>query len=153
MELPGRRGSECADRLGELKSRPPGRRTGGSGGGARHGVAYRNWGKYVKSPDFKGTRFIDPYDFLANNSFPLDREGHGTFVTGEIAEATNNHFGLTGLAYGATIMPLRVLTANGIGDAATIARGIRYAAAHHAQVINLSIEFQPASAERTSPSS
>ena len=62
------------------------------------GVAYRNWGQFARSPDFGGTRFIDPYDFVANNAFPLDREGHGTFVTGEIAETTNNNYGLTGLA-------------------------------------------------------
>jgi serine protease len=105
------------------------------------GVAYRNWGQFTRSPDFGGTHFIAPYDFVANNAFPLDREGHGTFVTGEIAETTNNGYGLTGLAYGATIMPVRVLAADGSGDAATIARGIRYAVAHGARVINLSLEF------------
>src|SRR5205807_7335866 len=76
-----------------------------------------------------------------NNPHPLDQEGHGTFVAGGIAEATDNHVALTGLAYGATIMPVRVLAANGSGDAATIARGIRYAARHGAKVINLSLEF------------
>jgi serine protease len=107
------------------------------------GVAYRDWRQFKESPDFLGTRFVDPYDFLANNRFPLDREGHGTFVAGEIAESTNNGVGLTGLAYGASIMPLRVLDADGTGDASTIARGIRYAASHGAQVINLSLEFDP----------
>jgi serine protease len=105
------------------------------------GIAYRNWRQYRKSPDFTGTRFVAPYDFVAHNRFPLDRESHGTFVTGTIAEATNNGVGLTGLAYGASIMPVRVLDADGTGDAATIARGIRYAADHGAQVINLSLEF------------
>jgi serine protease len=107
------------------------------------GVAYRNWGKFQKSPDFGGTRFIDPYDFIANNRYPLDRNGHGTFVAGIVAEATNNHRSLTGLAYGATIMPIRVLDAGGLGDESTIARGIRYAVKHGAQVINLSLEFLP----------
>jgi serine protease len=107
------------------------------------GVAYRNWKQYRKSPDFRGTRFVDPHDFVANNGFPLDREGHGTFVAGTVAETTNNGFGLTGLAYEASIMPVRVLDANGWGDAATIAKGIRYAVEHHAQVINLSLEFDP----------
>jgi serine protease len=105
------------------------------------GIAYRDWGPFTRSPDFGGTRFIDPYDFVANNAFPLDREGHGTFVTGEIAETTNNDYALTGLAYGASIMPVRVLAADGSGDAATIARGIRYAVGHGARVINLSLEF------------
>ena len=31
---------------------------------------------------FTGTHFVDPYDFIAHNHYPLDREGHGTFVTG-----------------------------------------------------------------------
>ena len=107
------------------------------------GVAYRNWHQFRKSPDFARTHFKSPYDFVANNRYPLDREGHGTFVSGVIAESTNNGIGLTGLAYGATIMPVRVLDASGFGDAATISKGIRYAATHGAQVINLSLEFPP----------
>jgi serine protease len=107
------------------------------------GVAYRNWHQFYESPDFKGTRFVHPYDFVANNRFPLDRNGHGTFVAGVVAEATNNGYGLTGLAYGASIMPVRVLNAAGLGDEDTIARGIRYAVTHGASVINLSLEFLP----------
>ncbi len=107
------------------------------------GVAYRNWHQFRESPDFATTKFVDPYDFVANNAFPLDREGHGTFVTGTLAESTNNRLGLTGLAYGASIMPVRVLNSDGTGDASTIAKGIRYAVAHSAQVINLSLEFDP----------
>ncbi len=105
------------------------------------GIAYRNWRQYTRSPDFGGTRFVDPYDFVAHNAYPLDENGHGTFVAGTVAEATNNGIGATGLAYGASIMPVRVLDASGDGDAATIARGIRYAVHHGAQVINLSLEF------------
>ncbi len=105
------------------------------------GIAYTSWHQFRQSPDFARTRFVRPYDFIANNRFPLDREGHGTFVAGTVAEATNNRLGLTGLAYGASIMPVRILDANGSGDAATISRGIRYAASHGAQVINLSLEF------------
>lgn len=39
------------------------------------GVAYRNWHQYRKSPGCTGARFVDPYGFVANNRFPLDREG------------------------------------------------------------------------------
>jgi serine protease len=107
------------------------------------GIAYRDWGQFRQSPDLKGTRFVSPYDFVAKNRYPLDRNGHGTFVASVAAETTNNGFGLAGLAYGASIMPVRVLDASGEGDEATIARGIRYAVDHGAQVINLSLEFLP----------
>lgn len=107
------------------------------------GVAYTNWGKFKRSPDFAGTKFTSPYDFLLRNRYPLDRNGHGTHVTGTIAESTNNKAYMTGLAFGATIMPLRVLDAEGSGDSADIAEAIRYAANHGAKVINLSIEFDP----------
>jgi serine protease len=113
------------------------------------GVAFRNWRRFRRSPDFGGTRFVDACDLVAGklrhgrctNPFPLDREGHGTFVTGTLAEATNNGFGLTGLAYGASIMPIRVLDANGLGESSVIAQGIRYAVRRGAEVINLSLEF------------
>jgi serine protease len=116
------------------------------------GVAYRRWKQrladgywehFRRSPDFNHTKFVDPYDFVAHNAYPLDREGHGTFVAGTVAESTNNGRAVTGLAYGATIMPVRVLNSQGNGDAATISRGIRYAVNHGAQVINLSLEFDP----------
>ena len=77
------------------------------------GVAYRNWQPLPRSPDFAATQFVEPYDFVGHNRFPHDRNGHGTFVAGTIAEATNNRLGLTGLAYGATIMPVRVLDSRG----------------------------------------
>jgi serine protease len=107
------------------------------------GVAYRRWREFYPAPDFGRTRFVAPYDFVANDRYPLDRNGHGTFVAGIIAESTNNGIGLTGLAYGASIMPVRILDASGEGDEATIARGIRYAVDHGAQIINLSLEFLP----------
>ncbi len=113
------------------------------------GVAFRKWNKFRKAPDFNRTHFVDPCDLVAGklvrgrctNLDPLDRNGHGTFIAGEIAESTNNGRGLTGLAYGASIMPVRILDGSGDGDAATISRGIRYAVNGGAKVINLSLEF------------
>ena len=105
------------------------------------GVAYRDWGRFRISPDFRGTRFVAPYDFVKHNPYPLDRSGHGTFVAGVIGERTNNSLGLTGLAYGSSIMPVRVLDESGEGAESTIASGIRYAVRHGAKVINLSLEF------------
>jgi len=105
------------------------------------GVAYANHGHYIRSPDFSASQFVAGYDFVSHSRYPEDHNGHGTQVAGTIAEQTNNGVGVTGLAYGARIMPVRVLNSQGNGSASTIAKGIYFAVRHGAQIINLSLEF------------
>lgn len=105
------------------------------------GVAYENRGKYRRSPDLRGVRITSPYDFLGRDKHPNDSNGHGTHVASTIFERTDNGLAVTGLAYGAKMMPLRALNANGYGSEMTVARAIRYAAKRRADVINLSVEF------------
>jgi serine protease len=105
------------------------------------GIAYKRWGRFRRSPDFNHTHFIHGRDFVSPGTPPVDRNGHGTHVTGTIAESTNNGIGLTGIAYRASIMPVRVLDHQGYGNVSTIARGIRYAARQGVQIINLSLVF------------
>jgi serine protease len=106
------------------------------------GIAYRSDStRFKKSPDFTASQFVKGYDFVGRDRIPLDENGHGTHVAGTIAEKTDNGIGLTGLAYRAKLMPVRVLDAHGRGDAADITRGIRFAIAHGAQVINMSFNF------------
>lgn len=105
------------------------------------GVAYANRGRYRRSPDFSAYSFVTGYDFIARTRYADDHNGHGTFVAGTIAEATNNRFGLTGLAFAARIMPVRVLNGEGEGYASTIAEGVLFAVRHGAKIINLSLEF------------
>jgi serine protease len=106
------------------------------------GIAYRSFGsKFRRSPDFAAGQFVPGYDFVSHDRLPLDENGHGTHVAGTIAEKTDNGIGLTGLAYRAKLMPVRVLDREGRGNAVTIAKGIRFAIANHAQVINMSFNF------------
>jgi len=105
------------------------------------GIAYANRGRFRRSPDFTASQFVAGYDFVDHTPYANDRNGHGTHVAGTIAEATGNSLDLTGLAYGVRLMPIRVLNAEGEGDASVIAQGVRFAVNHHASVINLSLEF------------
>lgn len=105
------------------------------------GVAYADRGRFRRSPDLKRSSFVRGYDFVDHDPYPNDPQGHGTHVASTIAEWTDNGYGLTGLAWGVRIMPIRVLDRRGEGDASTIARGVRWAVRHGAKVINLSLEF------------
>lgn len=106
------------------------------------GIAYRSFaGAFGRSPDFGPAQFVPGYDFVSHDRLPLDENGHGTHVAGTIAEKTDNGIGLTGLAYRAKLMPVRVLDQAGRGNAIQIAKGIRFAVANGAQVINMSFNF------------
>ncbi|HWK29795.1 MAG TPA: S8 family serine peptidase [Solirubrobacter sp.] len=111
------------------------------------GVSYR------RSPELAPVRFQKGRDFCARSTTggdlscagedadPADDYGHGTHIASTIAERTNNGKGLTGLAYGATIIPVKVLDRDGDGDERSISKGLHYAADRGAQIINLSVQF------------
>lgn len=115
------------------------------------GVAYANRGPFRRSPDFGPSEFVKGYDFVGRDPYPNDRNGHGTFVASVIAEEADNGIGGAGIAYGARIMPVRVLNSRGEGEATTIAAGVRFAVKHGAQIINLSLEFEPTVRARDIP--
>jgi len=103
------------------------------------GVAYENHKNFTLLPDLKGIEFVKPYDFVSNTTHANDDHGHGSHVTGSIAQVTNNGIGVTGVARNVRIMPLKVLSAGGSGSVGGIADAIRYAADNGAKVINMSL--------------
>ena len=103
------------------------------------GIAYEDYGSFVQAPDLAATNFISGYDFVNNDDHANDDNSHGTHVAGTIAQSTNNSIGVAGIAYDATLMPVKVLNKKGSGTYTAIANGIRYAANHEADVINLSL--------------
>jgi serine protease len=110
-------------------------------------------------PDIGSSRIKAGRDFVFMNGPVLDMDGHGTYVAGTILEETNNSLGTAGIAYRASLLPLKVCfgyweiqlamgASNQPGfanpnDAGCpddlIGQAIRYAADSGAQVINLSL--------------
>lgn len=113
------------------------------------GVAYRGPPppRFAPSPDLASRQFVPGHDFVSGGP-PLDENGHGTHIAGTIAAqvtldepAPEGLPDLTGLAYSARLMPIRVLDRRGTGTSATVAKGIRWAARNGADVINLSLQL------------
>ena len=90
-------------------------------------------------PDLKDTKFVKGYDFVNDRVEAEDDSGHGTHVAGTIAQSTNNGYGVAGIAYEASLMPLKVLGNSGGGTVADIAEAIKFAADNGADVINMSL--------------
>jgi serine protease len=101
-------------------------------------VAVLDTGVSTGGPDGLN-RVLQGYDFYYGDNDPSDHVGHGTFVAGTIAQATDNGKGLAGLAPGASILPVKVLGDDGYGDVSAIANGIVWATDEGADVINMSL--------------
>ena len=102
------------------------------------GVAYENYRSFRQAPDLSDVCFVPGYDFVDHDSHPNDENGHGTLVTGVIAQQTNNGVGTAGAAFNCCIMPVRVLDEDGYGSYAGIIEGVNFAVKNGAKVINMS---------------
>jgi subtilisin family serine protease len=109
--------------------------------GAGVTIAVVDTGVDLKHPDLQG-QLVPGVDLVTDETCTpgaQDLNGHGTHVAGIAAAATNNGIGVAGTAPQAKIMPVRVLNSAGAGTASDISAGIRWAADHGAQVVNLSL--------------
>jgi len=95
--------------------------------------------QYIQAPDFASTSFTSGWDFINSDANANDDASHGTHVAGTIAQSTNNSLGVAGVAFNATIMPIKVLGADGSGSFAQVAEGINFAVANGAKIINMSL--------------
>ena len=103
------------------------------------GIACFDKGPFTRGTDLSGTRCEGGWNFVDDSPSASDDHGHGTHVAGTIAQTTDNGVGAAGLAFCATLMPVKVLNKQGFGSVANVAEGIRFAADNGAQIINLSL--------------
>ncbi len=101
-------------------------------------LAVVDTGVDLDHPDL-ASKIVAGYDFANGDNNAQDDNGHGTHVAGIAAAASNNGVGIAGVSWGARIMPVKVLDANGSGSYSNIASGVIWAADNGAKVINLSL--------------
>ncbi|MCH8748155.1 S8 family serine peptidase, partial [Patescibacteria group bacterium] len=115
--------ANCYDRFGQLKK-----------------CTGRAIDKYFEGSDRPvNISILAGSDFVNGDDHPNDDEGHGSHVAGTVAQNTNNTLGVAGLAFDTTIMPVKVLDANGSGLFDTIADAIHFATDNGADIINMSL--------------
>ncbi len=106
-------------------------------------VAVLDTGVDLGHPDLQGA-FVAGYDVVNRDDDPSDDHGHGTMVAGVIAARSNNGVGVTSACWRCSVMPVKVIGADGTGNAGAVAEGIVWAAEHGAHVINLSFTMNGA---------
>ena len=81
--------------------------------------------------DNDGNGYVDDvrgWDFTGSgDNAPLDADGHGTHVAGTVAAVGNNGVGVSGVAWNAKVMPLRIFDDNDQATTAGILGSINYA--------------------------
>ncbi|MDQ2909569.1 MAG: S8 family peptidase [Actinomycetota bacterium] len=101
-------------------------------------VAVLDTGVDLSQPDLQGA-FVPGYDFVNHDSDPSDDHGHGTGTAGIVAARAGNGLGGAGFCPRCSIMPVKVVGADGMATDSNVAPGITWAADHGARVINLSL--------------
>ena len=98
-------------------------------------VAVLDTGIEAGHEDFAGRTII-------GGAANADGNGHGTHVAGTIGAVTNNQLGVSGINWDVTLMPIKVLSNSGSGNASAIAQGIASAVSGGAKVMNMSLGGQ-----------
>src|SRR5689334_22200931 len=109
-------------------------------------------GRETNGVDDDGDGYVDDWrgwDFVQQDNLPADNFGHGTHVAGTIAARGDDGTGIAGVAWRASLIPVRVLDNRDVGVCSDIAAGVAYAVRAGARIANLSVgSGAPCRAER-----
>ena len=99
-------------------------------------VAIVDTGTDLDHPDLQAN-IVGGYDPTEGDFVPNDdTQGHGTATSGVVAAVANNSIGVAGIAYNASIMPIRIFDDGGNADNVWIADGINWAWQNGADILS-----------------
>lgn len=101
-------------------------------------VAIVDTGIDYTHPDLSPNYVPLGYDWVNNDTDPIDDHGHGTHCAGIVAAKINNNVGIAGVAQ-VHVMAEKVLGADGYGWDTWVAEGVIHATAQGAKVISMSL--------------
>jgi len=101
-------------------------------------VAIIDTGADYNHPDLAANIAPGGYDFVDNDSYPMDQNGHGTHVAGTIAAVGNNARGVAGVCWTGKLMILRAFDPFGFATLSDIISAMAYARTNNAKIINAS---------------
>ncbi|MBI2836567.1 MAG: S8 family peptidase [Chloroflexi bacterium] len=108
---------------------------GQNGAGAK--VAIIDTGIEYTHPDLAGN-YAGGYDWVSDDTDPMDDNGHGTHVAG-IVGAVRGNGGVAGVAPGARLYGLKVLNASGSGYWSDVISALDWAVKNGMQIANMSL--------------
>ena len=81
---------------------------------------------------------VNGWNHAGDNNFPMDKQSHGSHVSGIIGAEGDNEVGMAGMNWKVTIMPSQFLDASGGGSTFDSIQSVVYAAENGARIINAS---------------
>ncbi len=99
-------------------------------------------GKESNGIDDDGNGFVDDYrgwDWVGDDNKPADSHGHGSHVAGTVGANGNDGYGIVGVNWRTSLVPLRTLDATGIGNTGDISAAFTYAGRAGIDIVNASL--------------
>jgi len=101
-------------------------------------IAVLDSGVDRSSKEIKFDNILPGYDIYTGKTVKTDENGHGTAVVSILSAQTNNGFGMAGVCWNVSVVPIKIYDENNETDTAKEVEALKLAAASGCKIINMS---------------